>query len=273
MNQRETKNSVSNAFDPDGGDVAALLIALPRVEAPKDFEFGVRAKIAAGGSPRRAALIPFLKVATPLSLVIAMAGFGIFYSTLPTENPKQVVTSSEGVLPPIAAPRIDAPAATLPETVSSPHIDQPVPVQPQRASVEREITRPARRSTNSSMSVDSSGGGSRVFMLESANTKNPRGLDIIPNSLSHGDNANVAGAQIPVRDVFGMLGLDAELVDGGWKVRSVAENSVASRAKVQAGDIIEAIDGQQLKGNTMPKGTAAVATIRRDGKTISVSLK
>jgi C-terminal processing protease CtpA/Prc len=70
-----------------------------------------------------------------------------------------------------------------------------------------------------------------------------------------------------------MLGIDADFGSNGWKVRSVSANSVASRGKVQAGDIIEAIDGQELKGKSLPKGTATTVTVRRDGKTINLNLK
>jgi C-terminal processing protease CtpA/Prc len=70
-----------------------------------------------------------------------------------------------------------------------------------------------------------------------------------------------------------MLGIHAEFVDTGWKVRSLMVNSIASRAKVRLGDIVEAIDGQQLKGDSTPRGSVTVLTVLRDGKSIDLNLK
>jgi len=75
-----------------------------------------------------------------------------------------------------------------------------------------------------------------------------------------------------VRNVLEILGIAADFSDEGWKVRSVVENGVASRAGIRAGDVIEAIDGQTIKGDTLRRGSAKTFTVRRDGKQISLNL-
>ena len=272
MNQRELKSSGGglDALDQEQSDVAALLGALPRVEAPKNFEFGVKARIAKG-SPSRGISIPFFKVAAPLGLVFAVAGFGIFYGTLPAADESrtaQAPVTAES--PAVAAARSQT---ALPPPVNNVVSDvvSPSAAPPERAAVRPRRTSPVRPAVNT-RPIERSVGGSVDSSLGSANTILPRGLDSAnPRSLN--SNANSAGAQIPVRDIFEMLGIDAEFADTGWKVRSLMVNSLASRANVRLGDIVEAIDGNKLKGNVTPRGSVTVLTVLRDGKSIDLNLK
>ncbi|MEO8573000.1 MAG: PDZ domain-containing protein [Pyrinomonadaceae bacterium] len=263
-----------DAFDTDDGDVTALLRALPRVEASTNFEFGVKARIAKGDS-RRWTFIPFLKVAAPLSLVFAVAGFGIFYGTLPAENGNQVAEAPVKVEPPVVTARneteIAAPKA-MPDTTSV-----VLPAVPERASIAPRKPRVIQREA-SSRAIDRSGGGSLDSSLGSANTilppgfesANPRGTNLNTNL-----NANVGATQIPLRDVFGMMGISAEFVNGGWTVRSAVETSTSARAGLQAGDVIESVNGQQLIQTTVFKGefSGRSLRVRRDGKTIDLNLR
>ena len=83
-------------------DVSNLLGALPRVEAPANFEFGVKARIAAGNRSPQASLVPFLKVAAPLSFVLLLAAFVIFYGIVPTNDNAPTVAAADPVQPLLA---------------------------------------------------------------------------------------------------------------------------------------------------------------------------
>jgi hypothetical protein len=273
MNQRELKNSGGrlDALDQEDRDVAALLGALPRVEAPRNFEFGVKARIAKG-SPARNTTVPFFKVAAPLGLLFAVAGLGIFYGTLPAGDDNQTAQAPVTAEAPVVAARTET--AVLPPSVTVvPETAPPSAAKAERASIEpRKVSpSPVRQAVNT-RTADRSVGGSVDSSLGSANTILPRGLDSA-NPRNANINGNGAGAQIPVRDIFEMLGIDAEFVDTGWKVRSLMVNSIASRAKVRLGDIVEAIDGNPLKGSSTPRGSVTVLTILRDGKSINLNLK
>jgi hypothetical protein len=73
MNRSELKNGTE-----ENREVTELLAALPRVEAPANFDFGVKARIAAGGSKGRSALFPFLKVTVPVAILL-LIGTLCFY--------------------------------------------------------------------------------------------------------------------------------------------------------------------------------------------------
>lgn len=269
MNQRKLENGVDerDALDGESRKVAALLSALPRVEAPKDFEFRVRARIAEGIAPR-ASLMPFLKIAAPLSLVLVVVAFLIFYSTRPTQN--EVVSVSEAIpsAPSVGQSQAEA-ATTEPTAVSGPQIGEPIGGQTER---ETERSGPVRRRNNSAP-ANRSQGGSVDRTLESANMIMPPGFESA-NPGSRNLNANVGGTGVPVRDVLDTLGVSGDFLNGGWKVRSVAPNSLAQRAGVRSGDVIEAIDGQPLMESTSFRGRFSPKTlrIRRNDNTLTLKL-
>ncbi|MEO8042351.1 MAG: PDZ domain-containing protein [Acidobacteriota bacterium] len=269
MDRRELNNGVSNfAPDTEGGDVAAMLNALPRVDAPENFEFRVKARIAEGSAPR-ATLIPFLKIAAPLSLVLLIGAFVAFYGLLPKGTDVPAVIDTARNEPASTQPPSELTVPPV-QTVPGPLIDRSPETVQDEPYVATGRPAPARRRTDSEF-VKSSQGGSLDFSLNAAKPKLPPGFESV-ESRNMNSNTNSSAADVPVRNVLGILGITADFVSGGWKVRSVVENSVASRAGVQAADVVEAIDGQQMKSDSKLKGGAKTFTIRRDGKLITLTL-
>jgi len=270
MNEREVKKGITNydALDTDGGDVAAMLNALPRVGAPEDFEFRVKARIARG-SAARSTLFPFLKLAAPLTLVLLIGAFVVFYGLLPEQTEVPVVIDAAQKEPAIVPPKSELPAPPA-QPVSSPQIEQPDNATPKTPYVAESKPTGVRR-TLTPEAVKPSQGGSRDFSLNSAQPKLPPGFQSV-GSQNLNANTNSSAANTPVRNVLEILGIAADFSDEGWKVRSVVENGVASRAGIRAGDVIEAIDGQTIKGDTLRRGSAKTFTVRRDGKQISLNL-
>jgi hypothetical protein len=255
-------------IDPDTQKVIGMIGALPRVEAPSNFEFRVKAGIAKG-SPARYALLPLLKTAAPLALILLVVSLGLLYYQTPTgteiNSGKNVAAVSEPVLPPV---RSSEPARSEQPSVVPAPSRETTSAQAQRVSVEPDRNVGTRRTGVSNS--DRSQGGSVDRILHPGNVIMPPGTESAnPKNL----NANTAGtsASVPVRDVLGMFGVEGDFADGGWKVRSVKDNSVGSRAKIAAGDVIESIDGQALKNETKLKGSAKTFTVRRDGKLITLS--
>lgn len=80
--------------------------------------------------------------------------------------------------------------------------------------------------------------------------------------------------QVQTRGEFGGLGIEVTMEDGLVKVVSPIDDTPAFKAGVQAGDLITAIDGEQVQGLTLneavekmrgPVNTDILVTIRRDG--------
>ena len=282
MNQTELQNNRGggDALDSENYEVAALLSALPRVEAPENFEFRVRAGIAKGSAPR-ASLIPFLKVAAPLSLVLTVGAFGIFYGTMPSGNEAPTISQTLPSGGQAVQPETPVSAASA-VTAPAPQITNSTVVEPsERAAREEPSVGPVRRNNHTVTASRSRRvaadrpfeGGSKDQALGSANTILPKGFETA-NPQRQNLNANVGGTKVPVGDVLGMLGVNGEFTGGGWKVRSVAANTSALRAGVKPGDLIEAIDGTPVAQGMMFSGGFSVKTIRirRDGKTLSLNL-
>ncbi|MBA3351484.1 MAG: hypothetical protein H0U23_03510, partial [Blastocatellia bacterium] len=198
-----------NGLDIENGEVAGLLRELPRVEAPGDFDFGVKARIAAANSKPNTSFLPFLKVAAPLSLLLVVGAFVILYGTLPGDT-------SVGSVAEVSAPQdpqisLKAEPATvqpLANPVSTPQVGDrsgeqaavaiPIPIQTRR-------TGPVRRA-NRAQPISVREGGSIDSALRPAR--------VIP-----------APSDVPVREILERLGMKAEFIDGGWKVRSTTDNS------------------------------------------------
>jgi len=66
-------NEIEKEFDNE--PIANLLRDLKRVEAPKDFDFKVKARIAKGVTPTRTGVPLWVKAATPVGLLVAIGGY------------------------------------------------------------------------------------------------------------------------------------------------------------------------------------------------------
>ena len=117
-----------------------------------------------------------------------------------------------------------------------------------------------------------SGGGSTVFSLESANTISPPGFRSLDrNRRSNSNTASDTGVSLDSTLEF--LGLTVEFTKGESKVKEVGENSIAARAGLKAGDVIETIDGNAVKKDTKLKGEGVKSfVVRRDGKRLNLKI-
>jgi len=246
-----------NGLDTENGEVAVLLRKLPRVEAPGDFDFGVKARIAAANSKPNTSFLPFLKVAAPLSLLLVVGAFVILYGTLPGDT-------SVGSVAEVSAPQDEQislkpePATVQPiaNPVSTPQVDGRSGEQ-----VAVAISNPTRRTgpirrANRAQPISVREGGSIDSALRPAR--------VIP-----------APSDVPVREILERLGMKAEFIDGGWKVRSTTDNSIATRSGVRSDDVIEAIDGRAITEATTLKGgvDGKSLNVRREGKQVKLDLK
>ena len=273
MNQTDLKKGMEGR-DALDNDVAALLSALPRVEAPGNFEFGVRAKIAAGESAgSRWSLLTLLKVTAPLALLLVVTAIVFLYGTTAPIDVETVAVGPHSAEAP-------APVRVTPDVAPN----APVAVQPTGES-QREVAAPVRkegplraadttrRQNKKEPSEDVSlKPGSRDIALGSANTISPPGFKSLDRN--SGTNANAASiTDVPIRDVLGILGLTVEFGGGASRVRSVAGNSLAAHAGMKSGDVIETIDGRGVNADTKLKGDGAKSfVIRRDRKRLTLKI-
>ena len=272
MDPREVEQEIES-LDAESRKVAELLSGLTRVEAPSNFEFGVRARIAEGAPSGRSILFPALKLLAPLSLVLLVAVIVVFYPTSPNvdtvkvDDPSSITAPSEA---PSTAVRSEV--SNNSERVSGPHAPES-PGEPHeiKPTVARHDSNTGRRPRTGGVD-NPSGGASRVDALKPANTINPPEFRATNRSTQNSNSGSQT--DIPVREVLGIIGVSADPGDDGWKVTSTVDGSIARKSGIQSGDVIEAIDGRAVTSSTTFKGAFGGKTIRvrRDGKSLDVKL-
>jgi hypothetical protein len=277
----ELNRQEHEALAADDRRIAELLGTLTRVEAPGNFEFGVRARIAAGAESPQSPLLPFLKFAVPLTLVIVVGVFVAFYnSRSATDGPVIAgapATTVSPVVPPIGDPVVPIPGQIVSPPDSEPVVPGPISSAPSTPSRQIQPVMVAdgpggKRTARSGHSIDQPlSGASTDNALTGANTKLPRGFESLENG---GGNSNSNETQIPVSEVLGILGIVADYANGAWTVKSASEGSISAKSGIKAGDILDSIDGRRLEKDTSFKTpfTGKTIRVRRDGKQIDLNL-
>ena len=248
----------------DAGEekVAAMLGSLKRVDAPADFDFRVRARIAQGRpAEARSSWFPtFARVAAPAMMLAAVGGYFGYNALYDSRmvNVPEVVDSAPVATAPVIAPTSNevasAPAATTEIASARPTVN----------SDEVTATVPKKETTTPSKKPEEPTGGS----IESTQKAiNPIKLGNIENT----GNSRPTISQ-SVLDVFGSMGIRASFSGTGWRVSSASGGAAA--AGLKQGDIIEAINGKPVSANTSFDSNFSGKTLRikRDGASIQISL-
>ena len=228
--------------------ISALLQSLPRVESTGSFEANVRGRIEDAKAVRqRTWLVPSFAIAIAIvhphtrNHFLAISKFADLAAIQsPTEMIDTVPKSPfvEAVLP--NDERVAPAAVVSPEVAVQSVVRKEGSVERAYRRI-RPMSRPVARVVEGG-SVD-------------------RGVSSAPMI-----NANVgSSAPVPLKDYFPMIGLDATFENSGWTVRKVTPDSVADRAGVIDGDIVESIGSVRLAEKTSLNGSELESkiTVRR----------
>ncbi len=245
-------NEQNNLQETEHVEIGRLIGTLKRVEAPKDFDFHVRARIAKGRpAEKRPSWLPAtVRYAAPLGLVLAVGGYVGFSS---------MFSMDEVALPTVASVPVEvSPQAALPST--NPVVEQPslLSVAPSNETVTElrpsdavnKVQRTAQKApATPNRKTEKPGGGSYDIGQSNAADKRPEDVD---------DNAPPPSRKVmvPASQFLNSAGI----VSSGGKIVSVS--GAAAGAGLIAGDVIEAVNVQT--------GTIRVS---RAGKSITVTIK
>lgn len=259
--------------------ISGLLGSLARVEPPKDFDFKVRSRIAQGRpSPSNAWLPTSVKVAVPLGLTLMVGAYvGVTSLYGPQANEQGQVAAVPVAEPapmafvPVAAPPVTT-AAEVPQDVAAADTAE-IP------EARKPLNTAVRKTSNSRRSAEPVG-GSVDSALRETTTILPPGVnsnaalaDPAASEVSVPKTAPAA-ARISGREVLSGIGVSAVFSGGSWLVQSVNADSLAGRAGVKVGDIVEAVNGRALsnraavESGSPPRGLR----VRRDGRTVFIGL-
>jgi len=260
MSNEEQKN-----FDLENDPVRSLLGELKRVEAPGDFDFRVKARIASGRPAERSAswLPAMARVAVPLALLLVIGGFFGYNALYPTNNVAVApVVETQSVLPVPDRKPVELAPAPSNDVVAKVNESKPVVTD------STVITKPTeKRIVAAGPANKLPGGGSVDRASRISTTIRPKDPD--PNHVGLPKGMDGA-AGVSARDILSRIGAG---VDASGKVGSVKQNSIADRSGLKAGDVVEAIDGQNVNEKTTFNSTGKSVRIRRGGTSLQIDLK
>ena len=276
----EDKKNIAGETEMLGSDeqnVSRLLSDLKRVDAPKDFDFHLKARIA-NASPadyRPVRFFPVLKYALPLVLFLLVGAAFVLTNSYTVENVPVVVGPEISPASLVA----DSNSGKQAETVSVPtRVPENVliPENPQGGKREFVAGRTGQSTLprpNRPTGIDSPGGSYDSTQKNSPDPISRRGVGGNSN-LASGPGGPITSVPLEFRQMLMRVGIDAS--DAGqktWTVRALTKDGIAERSGLRVGDLMEAIDGKPI--DSLYDGSFSVSSIsvRRDGKTVRIGLK
>jgi len=261
---------------PDDERMSQLLGSLVRVDAPRDFEHRLKARIANARSPRTARRSnPILVFVVPASLLVLLGMF-LYVNDLivpSDERLKDVVVSDSVTNEAAAAEKSESPkvvhdADGLKEQTAAVAV-------PPIAEQARTATRPTQTRRSSSAREPETGSSIVLSATEPEKPILPPGID--PQRISPADRPPDFDRQgkPTLFEIFELLGVETDRAVSGVSVRSVRKNGIADRTGIRSGDSIEAIDDRPVNESTTFEDGSTLKTIRilRDGRQIVLPIK
>lgn len=261
------KNNLLEFGDSGEEKVAAMLGSLKRVDAPGDFDFCVRRRIAKGRpSEARTTWFPtFARVAVPAMMLAAVGGY-FGYNAIYTGNVNvpEVVDSAPVATAPVVIPTSDEVIPALSETPEVAAAKPPVNEEETVAGTPKK-----HMATTAVTEPETSGGGSVDFAVRETNTISTRHGNVVNTGNS---SPVIPTSTLSVREVFSAMGIRASFSATGWRVNSASGRAAA--AGLKTGDIIETINGKPVGANTVfdEKFSGSTLRVKRDGASIQISL-
>jgi membrane-associated protease RseP (regulator of RpoE activity) len=277
------KKELENLTESDE-KVRQLLASLKQVEAPKDFEFRLKARIA-GASPKayKTSYKRRFAFALPAFASIAVSAFvvinGNFFgganqvSSIP-ETPAQSSFVQMQNQPGEAVAVNTFVNNKQPEEIFSADSNaqnrkDEKPRQTLTAfnfpeKPKNEIRKPASKENF---------GGSKDVASTSAESQLPRGLK--PNLKIEPSKDFNNEKDFSVQEILSPLGVEVVPENGKWKVKNVTRNSAAERSGIKTDDIIETLDGRKLSDKPLRGKKIEVKKlgVKRGGAPIELNLQ
>jgi hypothetical protein len=263
-----------------------MIDGLKRIDAPNDFDFRVKAKIA-GAKPAdfEPRFLPALRYVLPLFLIVAVFGLLVFNTSLYFGG-NGASPVADAVLPPPSGQGEPAPlnsfannqiaVADAPREIPAANIAnariEPIENSQRKPFVAVKFP-PKPRTAAPKKNVKDDFVGVRDLAVTKPAEKFPLGLN--PNqpveTLPNVNDSNSIGGE----EVLRILGIEAVRESGNLKVKTIRENSSAERSDVKVGDVIEAIDGVKLSAEPLrlKRIEAKKLIVLRGADKIEITLK
>lgn len=280
-------NELHNSFGPEEGasadeaKVRRMLGELKRIEAPRNFDFKLKARIASTRPEdlrKPESRLVFLRYAMPLLLVLVVISGVVVIGLYGVDNgdvPEVAYTAptkqaDRELTQPVVSP---APALTTPanSVADETAVAKTTPIEGQTIASSSQPRRMERTGTARDLSDD--GAGSKDGALG-----NPKPIIDLNNAkptsaAPAGTGPSMPAGQIPVQTVLDFSGIKTTYSNSGWRVNAVLPSSIADKAGIKTGDLIEGINGQPVTEGTKFSGEVRVRSLKvgRNGQSMVIN--
>lgn len=268
MNYEKPQND-TEILSADEQRLREICLSLKKVDAPNDFDFTLKARIASANpsdlQPRFGFAFRYAFPALALIFVLGLLAYNSGFWSSPNNqiiaggNPETVTPAlpRNTAVSNITVP--DKPEPPIGTVVNSIPDSQKLPKKPEPQTAQNIIKTPKKDLREVK---NNSGGGSKVLSLTPDVPLQPNFTTpvIVPKTTQSQEESK----PIPVKEVLSINGINADFENGRWTVKSVTANSLGESSGVKENDVIEAIDDQPLSADTVFNKTAG-------GKTITVT--
>ena len=265
---------------------------LARIDAPKNFDFHVKARIA-NSKPEtfQPKFMSVLRYVLPLSLVVLVLGVLAFNqsfffggSEVPqvaevNQPPANIsINPSLNFAPPEQIAEVDNSEQTYAadenkkpnDSNETPSLIRNEPEEKFIAvkSIKNPLPKPRRKQPKNDFDTNS-----RTSAATSATVLTPENLNA-NKTIETSPNVNTQ-TTISDEEIWSFLGIEIVKENGKRKVRMITPNSYADRSGVKTGDVIEAIDGVKLSAEPIRTKQIEVKklTVMRGAEKIEITLK
>jgi hypothetical protein len=278
----EKPTNETEILSADEEKLREMCLSLKRVDAPGDFDFKLKARIAnskAGDfAPRSGFALRYAMPALALILVLGILAYtGGFWSS--ADN--QIAVEKPAVE--------SAPVAAQNPTPQTPAVSNFAPAEKKEELAENSPALPSNQSSPKAPEPEVAGRRPRDPKKEQPKNKKDSGggsvdIGVKPPVLRQPNfNANSfdpvsrnieKAVPMPVKEVLSQMGINSSFENGKWTVKSVTTNSLAEGSDVKAGDIIEAINNQPLAAGPIDGNVSGKTfTVTRNGEKLVLKIR
>lgn len=277
MIKEEPKNE-TEILSADEQKIREMCLSLKKIDAPKDFNFKLKARIAnskpSNFQPRFGFTFRYAVPALALIFVLGLLAYnGGFLSS---KNNSTIAESSVEPQNPALSKNTATSNFLIPENKKQLKDDVAISSSNQTLPkvLENEIasSNPKKTKKDFPENKKDSFNGSRDF---DSKRDIPRQPNFNSNSFPQKPQINETTNPISVKEVLLINGISADFENGKWTVKSVTVNSVGESSGVKESDVIEAIDSQTISAETVFNKTinGKTITVVRDSKKLEIKLR
>ncbi|MEO5857488.1 MAG: hypothetical protein ABIR33_00920 [Pyrinomonadaceae bacterium] len=241
----------------DEEEISRMLASLRSVDAPREFEGGVRSRITARREEStlwRPSRFLVLKFALPLLLLLAGAGF--------------LIVSNDGALNADLVPPVGDATHSI-AIIDDKEVS--VPDGPSPTNVNSPIAQVSTHRGGGNARTVPQGGSADIGLSPDNSTSFPDGVDPRNSKITNGKPPT--GGAIAPESVLLMIGILSTCSSTGCVANSVRVGSIAAGAGIQDGDWISAIDGRPIKaGGVTGQFSVSEITLVRSGRIMKVPI-